>query len=149
MLFAVSDDLSPGGRPKEPRRGTVPAAAMALGLVAGALLFASGVVRCPSAQFLSVSCPACGSTRSIYALFRGDFHGVLFYAPLAPLSVVGILWVSVRAIGLTYRGLPLSRLDHEPGVALALKALLFIVFAQLVIWGLRTVGLCGGPVPLS
>jgi len=62
--------------------------------------------------------------------------------------VLGVLWVAVRAIGLTYRGLPLSRLDDEPGVALALEALLFIVVAQLFIWGLRSVGFCGGPVPV-
>jgi hypothetical protein len=84
----------------------------------------------------------------MHALLRGDLHGVLFYAPLAPVTVAGLLWIGLRAIMLTYKGMPWSGLERQPGVALALRGLVFIVFVQVFLWGLRAMGLCGGPVPL-
>ena len=44
---------------------------------------------CPIKYFLHINCPACGSTRALVALLRGDTASYFFYNPIAlPLLLI-------------------------------------------------------------
>lgn len=46
-------------------------------------------IGCPIKYFLHIDCPACGSTRAIVSLLRGDVHSYFAYNPMAlPLLAV-------------------------------------------------------------
>ena len=46
-------------------------------------------IGCPIKYFLHFDCPACGSTRAIISLLRGDIHSYFAYNPVAlPLLAV-------------------------------------------------------------
>lgn len=48
------------------------------------------ILQCPLNFWLGIPCPACGSTRAMLALLRGDIAGYMFYNPAA-LSVIAIV----------------------------------------------------------
>lgn len=93
--------------PQEARRRLVAGTGLA---AAGAALALAGpaVPLCPTHALLGVDCPACGATRGLAALLRGDVAGALDHnlllAAAVPLAVG--LWV---ATALAAAGRPLPR----------------------------------------
>ncbi len=59
-----------------------------------ALLHGRNIVICPARRLFHIPCPACGTTRAVFALIRGDVLGAFAYQPLMTLVVmfVGIGW---------------------------------------------------------
>ncbi len=47
-----------------------------------------GPILCPYRRLTGRSCPACGTTRSIAALVRGDLRGCVAAHPLGPLNAL-------------------------------------------------------------
>lgn len=105
-------------------------------------------MECTFAKLLHVPCPACGSTRSMYALAHFDLPGVLRFNPLAPLVVVCIVVLAARAIYVMARDGDVAALPDPPVGAWTVKILLAVLAIQLVVWGLRFLGLFGGPCPV-
>lgn len=61
-----------------------------------------GTPRCPMLFLTGIECPFCGMTRASVALARGDVHAALAYHPLAPLVLVGVLFLlAIVALGRT------------------------------------------------
>ena len=64
------------------------------------LLFSVGWklgITCPILYFLHVPCPACGTTRAMLALLRGDLHAYLHYNVMAaPLCLAVVLLLLSR-----------------------------------------------------
>lgn len=68
----------------------------------GAYIFLSLKLRiyCPLNYATGLTCPACGSTRAIFALLRGDFAAYMAYNPFAvPLGIVLVLFPHLRVLG--------------------------------------------------
>jgi len=137
----------PGGPPSASKNR-----ASAIGVaVGGAALVAalySGVFACPVARYAKMPCPACGSTRAIWAVLHGDLHEVLRMNPVAPIAVVLLAIVGARAVHATWTtGSARAATEGRVGNALT-TALVWVVGVQILVWALRMFGLLGGPVPV-
>ena len=61
-------------------------------------------IGCPIKYFLHFDCPACGSTRAIISLLRGDIHSYFAYNPTAlPLLAVVLFALHKRLFNLSRR----------------------------------------------
>ncbi len=59
---------------------------------------------CPIKYFLHFECPACGSTRAILSLLKGDIGGYFNYNPMAlPLLFVALFGLHKNLFGLSSR----------------------------------------------
>ncbi len=121
---------------------------MALVLVAMVGAAGSGAWQCPLAGVLGIPCITCGATRSTHALLALDFAEALRFNPLAPFGIPLFVATALHAVVLVYRTGRLRGIDDgRPGRALLSAWLVFWVVATAY-WGLRFVGLFGGPCPV-
>lgn len=61
-------------------------------------------IGCPIKYFLHFDCPACGSTRAIISLLRGDIHSYFTYNPASlPLLAVVLFALHKRLFSLKRR----------------------------------------------
>jgi len=67
--------------------------------------------RCPFYSATHWLCPGCGSTRALYALLHGDWHGALHYNSLFTLLTPAVLTWSIYC---SYRAM---RYDRFPRVS--------------------------------
>jgi len=113
---------------------------VALGLAFG-LAIRIGWLQCPSARWLGLPCPGCGTTRAALALARGKLTEAIHWNPAAPALVPAV------AALLTYCAFHFvrdgrSRLnDAGPR-----RASLAVGAVLTLIWALRWLGMLGGPL---
>jgi hypothetical protein len=114
-----------------------------------AVAVVSGLLPCFTAKYLHMPCPGCGATRSTLALLSLDFRGVLRFNPFGPLLAAMLGFIMARMVYFTAR-------DGTPsaiGSARIERVLSHVIVATFVIelafWGLRFLGLFGGPCPVS
>lgn len=55
-------------------------------------------ILCPFYMITGIGCPACGTTRALSALMRGNVRGYLFYQPFAPF-LAAAAWGSIHGKG--------------------------------------------------
>ncbi len=55
-------------------------------------------IGCPIKYFLHFDCPACGSTRAIISLLRGDIHSYFTYNPMALPLLFAVLFALHRKL---------------------------------------------------
>ncbi len=103
-------------------------------------------VRCPLAEFFHVPCPACGSTRSVWALLHLDVVAALHFNPVAPFVFLLIGLVAARAIFLVAREGSTQCLSQGRFGKFIFSGLVVAVVLEMVVWALRFFGLFGGPV---
>ena len=105
-----------------PRR-TVPAAAA---VVAAYIFLPFG---CPIKYFLHINCPACGSTRALVALLKGDTASYFFYNPIAlPLLLIVLFALHKELFGLSRRT---ESLILIPSAAVVIVVYIFrLIFMQ-------------------
>lgn len=128
----------------KPKTALYPGRALALAaaLVAVAAVLASGVIPCAFASMTGLPCPACGSTRAVRALARGDLAGVLATNPLGPLVALALAAIGVQAVGSVLR-----RGDLADAVGPRTAALVIVLaVAELALWIARFFGAFAGPV---
>jgi hypothetical protein len=113
----------------------------------GALLYARSV-PCVFAWTFHVPCPGCGSTRAVFALLRGDLHGVLAYNFLGPVAAVLIAFLALDVLrSVLVHGD--ARTAGQGRLGGAIKLGVFIVAGlEVVVWVARFFGFLGGPVPV-
>ncbi len=117
-----------------------------LGLGLGVTFLASGVWRCPFAASFGMPCPACGSTRAVWALLRGDWAAVLRCNPVAPLVVVLLGIIAGRIVWLESTRGHSRDLVATPSAWMVVRALPVVLTIELVVWALRLAGYLGGPL---
>lgn len=108
----------------------------------------SGSVQCTFAAVTHHPCPACGGTRSIHALLHGDVPGALRFNPTAPFFVLVLGLLAVRGLWVTLRDGNLYALGRGPVGTWLVRAMLFTLAVDVVVWVARFFGLFGGPVPV-
>jgi hypothetical protein len=114
----------------------------------GVLLYARGV-PCVFARVFHVPCPACGSTRAVLALLRGDLRGVLHNNPLGPVAALLLGLLAAQSLfSLFVHGDFRDAGEGRLGLV-ARRALYVVVAAELVLWIARFFGALGGPVPVG
>ena len=123
--------------------------AAGLGLALAVAFLASGVWHCPFAASFGIPCPACGSTRAIWALVHGDGAAVLRGNPVAPLVVVLLGIIAARIVWLEGTRGHSRDLVAAPYAWLVVRALPVVLTIELVVWALRLAGFLGGPVSLG
>ena len=84
----------------------------------------------------------------MYALWHLDLPGVLRFNPIAPLVVVLIAVLAARSVYVMARDGDVGALGESPFGAWTVKLLLAVLALQFVVWGLRFLGLFGGPCPV-
>jgi len=123
------------------------AALYAGGILAAAGLLATGLFRCPMAAVFHLPCPACGSTRAALALARLDFAEALRFNPIAPLVIVALGVLAVRAVALVFTRGSAEGVDAGVG-RFFVRVILWGTIAETVVWIARFFGLFGGPCPV-
>jgi hypothetical protein len=109
----------------------------------------AGLLPCFTAKYLHVPCPGCGATRSTLALLSLDFHGVLRFNPFGPLLAAMLGFMLARMVYFIARdGTPSAMGDARPERIVS-RVLLATFVVELAFWGLRFLGLFGGPCPVS
>ena len=78
-------------------------------------------IGCPIKYFLHFDCPACGSTRAILSLLRGDIHSYLAYNPIA----LPLLFVVLFAL---HKGLFNLKRRTEMLIIIPVAVCVFIVY---------------------
>lgn len=131
-----------------PSRYPTRAAAYAAGIAAFAAVMASGLVKCPMALLFHVPCPACGSTRAARALASLDFAEALHMNPVAPVVLVALAGLALRAVVLAYRDGSTRRVDEEKIGRALIKVVVWATVVETIVWGARFFGLFGGPCPV-
>ncbi|HSQ65080.1 MAG TPA: DUF2752 domain-containing protein [Polyangiaceae bacterium] len=147
----MNDSPMSYAQPPQPlpiRRRIARASLYVVVLAAFAGMMLSGVFQCPVARLTHHPCPGCGSTRAVRALLSLDFGAAFRFNPAAPLVAACIGALALEGLWLVARDGDASRLAMRPPGSWALRALVVAMFAQFVIWGLRFLGLFGGPVPV-
>lgn len=72
--------------------------------LAVAVVYALLPIGCPIKYFLHFDCPACGSTRAIFSLLRGDVRGYFDFNPMAlPLLLLVLFGLHKGLFGLHKR----------------------------------------------
>lgn len=84
---------------------------------------------CPIKYFLHIDCPACGSTRALVALLRGDTASYFFYNPIAlPLLLIVLFALHKELFGLSRRT---EALILIPSAAVVIVVYIFrLIFMQ-------------------
>ncbi len=136
------------GAPAFARDRRVRGAASALALVGAVAFLASGVWRCPFAAELGIGCPACGSTRALWSLLRGDLPAVIRFNPVAPFVAFLLGVIGLRIVWLEATRGHTRDLVATPSAWLAVRALPVVLVIELLVWVARFAGLFGGPVPV-
>lgn len=68
------------------------------------VIYALLPIGCPINCFLHFECPACGSTRAIFSLLKGDISGYFNYNPMAlPLLFTVLFGLHKHLFGLSAR----------------------------------------------
>lgn len=113
-----------------------------------ALPLGLGWQRCAFAAFLGIPCPGCGTTRALALLVRGDVPASVRMHPLAVPMLVAAAALALATVWTTMtRGAPLVQQTRAGRFALGLAASVY--GAAILLWGLRWLGLFGGPVPVG
>jgi hypothetical protein len=117
-------------------------------LVGGAVMFALyvGALPCYFAKLTHHPCPGCGSTRAVWALLRGDLHGVIQNNPGGPAMAIllGILGVQTFLSLLRYGDFR-GAVAGKSGVLMK-RLFLFVAALEVILWIARFFGFFGGPV---
>ncbi|MBX3186792.1 MAG: DUF2752 domain-containing protein [Labilithrix sp.] len=95
-----------------------------------------------------VPCPGCGSTRAVWALARGDLHGMLRHNFLAPLMAVLVAALALDALMSVLRTGSLMQVGEGRYARYLPRAVLVVALLEIVLWGARFAGFLGGPVPV-
>jgi len=119
-----------------------------LGLGVMLALLAAGALPCLFARFTHLPCPACGSTRAVLALVRGDLTGVLQMNPLGPVAAVLLGALGVQALASVLVRGDFHALGAGPVGRSMTRALVAVVVLQIALWIARFFGAFGGPVPV-
>ena len=84
---------------------------------------------CPIKYFLHINCPACGSTRALVALLKGDTASYFFYNPIAlPLLLIVLFALHKELFGLSRRT---ESLILIPSAAVVIVVYIFrLIFMQ-------------------
>jgi Protein of unknown function (DUF2752) len=120
---------------------------VAAGFGAAALLLGAGLVPCTFARVTHIPCPGCGSTRAVYALLRGDLHGVLRMNPLGPLLALLIVVFAAQTILQVLRDGHVSS-GKGTGHVFVVRAAFVLAVLEFALWVARFFGVLGGPVPV-
>jgi hypothetical protein len=128
-------EIAPGVVGRAVRGGLLAAAV-------GALLF-GGVPLCPLAYLAGIPCPGCGLTRAGIRLFHADLGGAFALSPLSPIVVPFAIACAVQAAATYLRGEP--RLPPR----WITRGAMVLWGALLLVWGLRFLGMFGGPVAVT
>lgn len=62
-----------------------------LGLLGAWAVYCQMGLPCPVTVLTGLFCPACGSTRAVFALLRGDWRQYFYYQPLAVPLMLAVL----------------------------------------------------------
>jgi hypothetical protein len=126
--------------------------ARALGVAA---IFALGVVpvlvgepRCNFARLFHAPCPGCGMTRAVHLLEAGDVAASLAMHPFAVPVIVASGAFAASMVWATYALATPLRMWESRACRASVFGLAGVYVACIVFWGLRAVGLFGGPVPV-
>lgn len=84
-------------------------------------VYAISPIGCPIKYFLHFDCPACGSTRAILSLLRGDIYSYFSYNPMA----LPLLFVILFAL---HRGLFNLKRRTEMLIIIPVTVCVFIVY---------------------
>jgi Protein of unknown function (DUF2752) len=126
--------------------GRAALAVAAIGAYAAYMMF--GGVQCSFAAVTHHPCPACGGTRSVHALLHGDVVGAIHYNPIAPLFVIVLGALALRAVWITARDGHLRALGQGTIGSWMVRGLVFTLTIDVIVWIARFFGLFGGPVPV-
>jgi Protein of unknown function (DUF2752) len=58
----------------------------------------SALPVCPLRSLTGVACPACGGTRALLALVRGDLAGAMAWNPFVILGIAGLLTAGIASV---------------------------------------------------
>ncbi len=135
-----------GLAPVERDRAALRTAGVAAAWALMALPAAIGAPPCPFAILFRRPCPGCGMTRAVHLLQEGHLGASLRMNPFAVpvVAVVALLALSTLRATLA-TGTPLAFYRTRLGRAAIVSACV-VHAAALVFWGLRWLGLFGGPV---
>jgi hypothetical protein len=97
------------------------------------------------AAVLHVPCPGCGTTRALALLARGDWGASLRLQPLA-VPMLGAAGLVVLATVRTTLRSGAPRLEGSRLGRWAVGVAASVYGAAVLLWGLRWLGLFGGPV---
>ena len=115
--------------------------------VFGFLLWASAV-PCLFAMVTHGPCPGCGSTRAVFALMRGDLHGVFRMNPVGPVvAVILAVFASLSIHSMLVTG-DLKRFNASPVTKRLNQLVLGLAVVSFMMWIVRFFGWFGGPVPV-
>ncbi|MFO0605380.1 MAG: DUF2752 domain-containing protein [Polyangiales bacterium] len=131
-----------------PRRGFFwgRAALATAALAAYAASMLSGASRCAFAAWTQRPCPACGGTRAMRAILRGDVSAGLRHNPVAPAFAVVAAALALRAVWAIARDGHLGAFGRGALDRWLTRALVLTLVAEVVVWAARFAGLFGGPV---
>jgi hypothetical protein len=134
-------------RPTGGRRVTL-AAAVASGWMVAALPVVLGLQHCPVAALLHRPCPGCGVTRALELLAAGHAGASMRMHPLALPALAAVVLLASSTIWATLAsGSP--ALFHRGQLGrIAMAAMAIVYVAALILWGARSFGYFGGPVPV-
>lgn len=114
------------------------------------VLAAFGLIPCTFARLTHLPCPGCGSTRAVWALFRGDLRGILANNPFGPMmALLLVLLVLDGAFHARRRGSDEAPKPMAARSRWLLRGIGVIAVLEVVLWGARFFGLFGGPVTVG
>jgi hypothetical protein len=108
----------------------------------------TGRYRCPQAALFHVPCLACGSTRAVLLLCRGDVLGALRLHAIAPFAALLTIALVLRAAWLIATDGTVRALGDGPVGGTLARAGLVIVALEIGLYTARWFGMFGGPVPV-
>lgn len=107
---------------------------------------ALGLASCPTARFLHVPCPGCGTTRALSLLARGEIGASLALHPLAvPTASAQLLFAAASVLATMHHGTPFATWRTKYGRA-SIYALAAVFVVDVLLWLARAAGFFGGPV---
>ncbi len=139
----------PGAAPSPPSERFVGRAlALSLTFALCVEILFRGLIRCPFAKLFHIPCPACGSVRTLHAVFDDNPPGVWSGNPPALLVIIVTGLLGLRAIYVMYRDGHFRELTKGRfGSALA-RALYVLAAIEVFLWLARFFGYFGGPLRL-
>ena len=115
--------------------GALLAAAAVLATLGAAFRWSPRFPACPIRQATGWRCPACGGTRMLTALLRGDLAGAWYYHPifllLIGLAIGSLFWLFLRTFRKNWR---------PPCLHVQSRWWLLLPAAVLVFWLVRNTG---------
>ena len=132
--------------PAERFVGRALALSLAFALCVGVLF--RGLVRCPFAKLFHIPCPACGSVRTLHAVFDDNPPGVWNGNPPALLVIVVTGLLGLRAIYVMFRDGHFRELTRGPFGRVLTRALYVLAAIEVFLWLARFFGYFGGPLRL-